>query len=140
MTDFVVDSSVTMAWAFDDEDDDYANQVLGSLETTAALASPVWPLEVANVLVVAERKGRIGIADSQRFIRLLEALPIEVHPVSVGECLQAVLDAARRHGLSAYDASYLQLAMDRSLPLATNDLPLRRAAEAAGVSIWSPEG
>jgi predicted nucleic acid-binding protein len=135
---FVVDNSVVMAWAFEDEHDDYADKVLDSFNEATALAPPLWPLEAANVLAVAERKGRLPKADSLRFLALLNGLPIELAPDMYDGITVArnTLTIARDFGISAYDAAYLGLAIDHDLPLATQDTGLRNAARQASVPIW----
>lgn len=140
MTQFVLDNSVVMAWAFEDEDDGYADKVLASLNNATALAPPLWPLEVANVLAVAERRGRITEAGSLRFLALLDDLPLDIAlgtDVHGGSTVAGnTLMIARDFGISAYDASYLSLAIDRDLALATQDTGLRNAARQAAVPIW----
>ena len=134
---FVLDTSVTMAWCFEDEVTPYTEAVLDRLETTTALVPPVWQLEVANVLLVGERRKRLTQAQTARFTQLLRALPI----VSEGrEGLAALLAVGREHNLSAYDASYLALALASGLPLATSDAKLRAAAERAGVPLVTQTG
>ena len=134
-TRFVVDNSVVMAWCFEDEADDYADSVLQSLQEGEALVPSIWPLEVGNVLLVAERKNRLGKADSARFLQLLRGLPITVDQESPQHMLPDVIALARDLGLSTYDASYLDLAMRSDLPLATQDQALRKAARESGIPI-----
>lgn len=134
----VVDNSVVMAWCFADETDDYADSVLDSLAETGALVPAVWPLEAANVLVVAERRGRLREADSVRFISLLERLPLTVEPQRADRVLGGVLSLAREQTLSAYNASYLDLAMRNGLPLATRDQKLQEAARRCNLPLWTP--
>ena len=129
---FVLDTSVTMAWCFENEVTPYTEAVLDRLETTTALVPPVWQLEVANVLLVGERRKRLTQAQTARFVQLLRALPIVFEE---REGLAAVLAVGREHGLSAYDASYLTLALASGAPLATSDAKLRAAAERAGVPL-----
>lgn len=133
MTALVVDASVSLAWVFADEATAATEAVLDQLRSEVAAAPGLWRLEVANVLASAERRGRLTEAQSTRFALLLESLPIELHDSSPP--LTDVLAAARRHGLSAYDATYLLLAVDLGLPLATLDARLAGAAERAGVSL-----
>lgn len=135
MSRVVVDASVALAWAFPDEGNEYADAVLLSLEGNAVLVPAIWPLEIANALVVAERRGRLTPEDIGRFIRTLEALPIRVSLQSVTQTAQTTLPLARVHRLSAYDASHLELAMREKAPLATLDRSLRRAALAEGTVI-----
>lgn len=133
MNRFVLDNSVVMAWYFEDEANAYTTAVLESLAEGEALVPAIWPLEVANVLLVGERRGRSTEARTSRFIALLEALPIRVDAATPQRALSSILTLAREQRLSAYDAAYLDLAMREGLPLATQDQALRRAAEACGV-------
>lgn len=132
---FVVDASVTLAWCFADESSEMADRVLDQLEREEALAPAIWPLEVANGLRTAERRGRLDLADVAQIRELLTALPVEVEGVPLDAALGEVADVARRLDLTAYDASYLALAARRGLPLATADDRLRRACEQAGVDL-----
>lgn len=132
---YVLDSSVALTWCFEDEATPYADQVLDRLEYDAALTPAIWPLEIANALRTAEHRGRLKPAHSARFTELLRSLPISVEGVSLGRALGDVLDVARTYELTSYDASYLELAMREGLPLATQDLRLRTAAERAGVPL-----
>jgi len=124
---FVIDASITLAWAFDDESSAAADVVLDRLEREEALAPAHWPLEDANALRTAERRGRLGAGDLARLRGLLAALPVEIAPVELSTALGSVLEAARTNDLSAYDAAYLDLALVRGLPLATVDVRLRAA-------------
>jgi predicted nucleic acid-binding protein len=129
----VLDCSVAMSWCFEEEAGDYADRVLDALEEGEAFVPSVWPLEVANVLVVAERRGRLKVGESARFLELLQSLPIFVEEVSLPRATGAVLSLARELDLSVYDASYLELAMRSGVALATHDQALAKAANAAGV-------
>ena len=133
---FVIDASVTLAWGFADEANAYVDAVLESLTTAEAIAPAVWPLDIGNALIVAERRGRLSKADSARFLSLLEQLPISVEQETPARMLGEIIALAREHNLSTYDASYLDLAMCQGLPLATRDEALRRAALACGVPLY----
>jgi predicted nucleic acid-binding protein len=135
---FVVDNSVVMAWCFTDEGTRYADRVLESLTVSTAVVPPIWPLEVVNVLLAAERRKRLTEADSLRFITLLSQLPIRFEPPPSTESLMAgILSLARQYGLSSYDASYLHLAMRNGFPLATSDHKLKAAATKAKIALWT---
>ncbi|MBS3762073.1 MAG: type II toxin-antitoxin system VapC family toxin [Planctomycetes bacterium] len=134
MSDFVVDNSVVMTWAFEDESADYADAVLESLEISEAVVPAIWRLEVANVLVCAERIGRLQSTGTLKFLELIGQLPIVLCETRTS--IRNVIDIARETGLSAYDASYLDLAIARNLPWATLDAKLRKAAASAGVDLW----
>ena len=132
---FVVDASVALAWCFEDEESVAAYRVLARLESDAAVAPPIWPLEVANGLRSAERRGRIDEREMPGLVRLFTTLPIEVEAVGLVRTLGDVLPMARSLGLSTYNAAYVDLALRRGLPLATADEYLAQAAEAAGVEL-----
>jgi predicted nucleic acid-binding protein len=121
-----------MAWCFEDESTPYSESVLEALAEGEAVVPPIWPLEVANVLLVGERKKRLVPAQSLRFVELLQNLPItlspDVRPPGV------LLGLAREQGLSSYDASYLDLAIRTGLPLASLDGDLLAAADGFGVA------
>jgi predicted nucleic acid-binding protein len=136
---FVLDCSVTMAWCFEDECDAYADAVLGALGRGDALVPAIWPLEVANVLLVAERTKRLKKADSARFVELVRGLPVVVESFAGDTVLDRVIGLGREFGLSSYDASYLELAMRQGLPLATRDKALARACKKAGVPLLDPD-
>lgn len=134
MTRFVLDCSVAMAWCFEDEADRYGDAVLTALGSGTAVVPAVWPFEVANVLLVAERRRRLGRADSMRFLDLLAALPLVVVTAPPVQDLGLLLALGRDRRLSAYDAAYLHLALREHLPLATRDRALRAAAKVAGIA------
>lgn len=135
MNRFVVDCSVVMAWCFEDEADRYADSVLDMLSDSEVVVPSIWPLEVANVLLVGERRKRLTKADSQRFVNLLGELPINIDHVTSGHALSETLSIGREHGLSSYDAAYLELTMREGVPLATRDDVLKRAARKCGVHL-----
>jgi len=132
---FVLDASVALAWSFRDERNAYAHRVLRRLEDDPALVPAVWMLEVANGLLVAERRGRFTAADVAQVYGVLADLPIEWSDLTLDQVLGPVLDLARAHELTAYDAAYLELAMREALPLATQDAALQAAAQRVGVSM-----
>lgn len=137
---FVLDNSVTMRWLFGDgtaADLAYAGAVLTSMEQAGseALVPAIWGLEAANVIARAESKGLLTEARSTEFVGLLQKMAIAADGATSGQALGATLQLARRHGLSAYDASYLELALRHGFPLATLDLDLRKAMSAAGVPL-----
>ena len=97
-----------------------------------AMVPSVWSLEVRNILVVSERRGRIEPEDSDAFLRELLLLPIRIRP---DEDESALLTLARKHQLTAYDAAYLDLAVRISVPVATLDRSLARAVRAEGLQV-----
>jgi len=132
---FVVDNSVVMSWCFKDEANQYADAILDRLEKATAIVPSIWPLEVVNVLLVAERKKRLSEADSVRFVTLLTQLPIVIEQDQPERMMKEIMALARRHNLSSYDASYLDLSMRMDIPIATLDNNLRAAAQRSQVSI-----
>ena len=132
---FVVDASVALAWCLADEASDTADETLGRLEHEEAIAPAIWPLEVANGLRTAERRGRLDLADLSRVRDLLLSLPVQVDAVDLRLALGEVTEIARSLELTAYDAAYLALAARRGLALATVDDRLRRAAASSGVEL-----
>ena len=134
---FVIDNSVVMRWLFGDgaqADIDYAERILGIMqnEGSVAMAPAVWPLEVGNVIVRTEARNLLPEARSAEFLALLQDMAIEIDPRSTEHALTNTLQLARRHKLSTYDASYLELALREGLPLATNDADLRKALARTG--------
>ncbi len=132
---FVVDNSVVMAWCFKDERSEYSEAVLDMLEKATAVVPSIWPLEVGNVLLAAERRKRLSRADSALFIALLSELPIIVEPESPERMIKEIFALAREFQLSSYDASYLDLAMRKDVPIASLDKNLLTAARQSQVSI-----
>lgn len=131
----VVDASVTMAWLFEGEATDYTESVLTLVRDQGALVPSVWPLEVGNTLLVGERRGRLTSAQSLEAQRLLIPLPIHVDEISIQTLWNKVMRLARELSLTMYDASYVELAGRRSMPLATLDARMRNACRDAGVAL-----
>lgn len=135
---FVLDASIALAWCFADQTTPISESALDRLGHEEALVPGLWALEVANVLVSAERRGRLKPAQTSRFLELLGQLPITVEEIGRDAILTTVLDLARASGLAAYDASYLALAAASGVPLASRDEALRRAALGLGVALVTP--
>jgi predicted nucleic acid-binding protein len=123
---------VPLSWCFDDEGGDYALRVLDHLSGSEAIVPALWTLEVANGLLAAERRRRLDSAEGAGAGQLLLSLPIVVEPLDRSRPLAWVQPLARKHGLSVYDAAYLELSVRRGIPLATLDTALREAALAQG--------
>jgi predicted nucleic acid-binding protein len=133
VTQFVLDCSMTMTWCFEDEARLRSSAVLKSLETEEAVVPSVWPLEVANVLAVCERSGRITTAEASRFLGILAGLPIAIDEQTSQRAFVDVLMLARTQRVSAYDAAYLELALRGGYPLASLDGRLNAAAGKLGI-------
>jgi predicted nucleic acid-binding protein len=134
----VIDASITMAWYFKDEATPYTNAVRAGLATDRAVVPFLWPLEVVNVLLMAERRKRSNHTRASKWLRYLSALPIALDGESAFRAFDRILNLARSHRLTAYDAAYLELAVRRRLPLGTLDNDLKKAAAAAGVTLYVP--
>ena len=134
---FVLDASISAVWALMDESNPLATQILDNWAANpenpeTALVPSLWWYELRNLLVTSERRKRITAAESTAFLRVLGSFPIEV---DVEPDENAIFGLARRYQLSFYDATYLEIAERKKLPLATLDKALRVAAEAAGVPL-----
>lgn len=136
---FVLDNSIVMAWSFADEVSDYADAVLDRLTVVSTVVPMLWPLEVANALLMGERRERSTEAETIRWISILNRLPIAIDDETTTRAWTDTLALARGHKLSVYDAAYLELAVRRRLPLATLDKPLKSAAVAVGVALYDSE-
>ena len=132
----VLDCSTTMGWCFDDEASRFADRALNALQETEGLVPSIWTLEVINVLLVAERHGRLTEAGTMRFLDLLGDLPIRVEERDASVAFGSSLACGRRFGLTSYEAAYLDLAMRTGTPLATSDRKLRKACRGAGVELF----
>jgi predicted nucleic acid-binding protein len=132
----VLDASVTLCWLFEDQATPFTEAILDRLnDGDEALVAGIWPLEVVNTMVVAERRKLVKPAQITAFVEQLGQLTITVDPLTAERVFGAVFETARRYALSAYDAEYLELAAREALPLATVDRQLRGAATTAGVRL-----
>ena len=132
MSGLVVDASIVLAWLFDDEEEPRAERVLEQLAEDGALVPQLWHLETRNSLLTAERRRRLSPEEVGERLDALKGLPLATD----GEPdLQSAFDLARAHGLSFYDALYLELAKRKGAELATLDGSLGRAAITEGVPV-----
>lgn len=132
---FVLDASIALAWCFEDEKTAATERVLKLFLREEAFVPPLWPLEVSNALLAATRARRIKAVEVERFLALVRGLPIEIEPLGMDGAFGQALPLAREHGLSVYDAAYLEIALRRGIGLATLDTALRRAARRVGVRV-----
>jgi predicted nucleic acid-binding protein len=134
----VLDASVTVAWCFEDESTTLTEAVLDLLSAGAEAVTPaIWPLEVANALLVAERRKRITMAKVTALLRRIARLPVSVEPIQTTSAFNQILSVARQNDLTEYDAAYVELALREALPLATLDDRVRRAAIRVGITLVS---
>lgn len=132
---FVLDCSMTMAWILPDQSTPGTAQLRDSLVERTCVVPGLWPVEVANVLLVATRHGRIPERTWPALAERIGRLPIETDSETGARALTDALRLAREHDLTAYDAVYLELALRRRLPLATLDGELAAAARRSGVAV-----
>ena len=131
----VLDSSMTLAWYFEDERREESTAVLHRVANTGAVVPVLWRLEVLNGLQVAVRRGRITLGYRDASLADLCSLMIVIDRGTNRQAWSATLRLCDRFGLTPYDAAYLELALRRRLPLATLDGDLMRAAQDQNVSV-----
>ena len=139
MTAFVLDNSVAMRWLLASNkasDQKYAESVLKSMVNTEAVVPNLWHLEAANVLLGAINRQDVEIAEVERFTVQLENLPIAVDTLTANQVFGHTMSLAKAYRLSSYDAAYLELALRESLPLATLDRDLLKAARRSDIEIY----
>lgn len=129
---FVIDVSILACWFFPDESHPYATQAMTRITSEAATAPSLLWFEVRNIFVMGERRGRITENQTARFISDIGGLRIGADATPDGV---NIMRLARLHGLTVYDAAYLELAIRLSIPLATIDADLIAAAKTEGVSL-----
>lgn len=133
--DFVLDCSITMAWCFEDESNDYTDSILENLKKAIAIVPTIWPLEVANVLLLSKKKKRITEVQLASFIDALSVLPISIDSSTGSRAIHSVFALADQLDLTIYDATYLELAMREKIPLVTLDKELIIAANKLQIPI-----
>ena len=132
MSRFVLDASVVLTWCFPDENAATAQHVAGLLKRgDIAIAPSFWPHEVLNALLAGEKRKRISKELVRSFLDDLATLPIVLEQFPARVVFERIQHLSREYGLTAYDAAYLDLALDSGLPLATLDVDLMRAAKKA---------
>ncbi len=137
MSRFVLDASFAMSWVIEDEQTPASLKHFNALtqREAEAIVPALWCDELANVLLTVERAGRISAMVASTWIDYFLALPVLIRPASIEQSLTEIRPLAKAHGLSAYDASYLHLALQEQVPLATLDRQLIKAAAKIGVKL-----
>lgn len=135
MSHFVLDGSVTIAWCFEGQASAYADSVMARLDRERATVPSIWALELANAMLIGERRKKISRAEIARCLQMVAGLPITIDENAAQTAFGPILTLARDQNISAYDAAYLELAMREGIPLATRDEGLRTAARHAGVPL-----
>jgi predicted nucleic acid-binding protein len=131
----VLDSSATLAWIFSDESKPAIDAIFDQIAEQGAVVPALWVLEVANSLTVAVRRERISPLERSDALADLSALEISIDPETERHAWKATLQLADHHGLTVYDAAYLELAQRKRMPLVTLDRALASAARAASVDV-----
>jgi predicted nucleic acid-binding protein len=131
----VLDASLTLSWALPDEASKYSDVILSRVAESGALVPGRWPHVVGNGLLMAQRRGRCTAAQCRAYVDALMQLPIEVAATSARDIFEGQTLLAERFGLTVYDAAYLNLALKRGLPLATQDKAMKGPARKAGVLV-----
>jgi predicted nucleic acid-binding protein len=132
---FVLDASVALAWCFSDEATPQTTALLESLESKKAIVPAIWPLEIGNILLSAQRRKRISYADVSQYLELFSNINIQIEFESMHRYFHEILSLAHAENLTTYDAAYLELAMRSGLPLATKDHQLSQASLRVGVKL-----
>ena len=136
MAIFVVDASAALAWCFEDEASSWTDGLLERLRQGDRIVVPAhWPTEILNGLLVASRRKRIKADQPALFWEEVARLPIEIEPAITSSQAKTILALGEKHGLTVYDAAYLELAHRRQLPLGTLDGDLRKASQIEGVAL-----
>jgi predicted nucleic acid-binding protein len=131
----VLDASVTIAALIEEDRSDEARRILRDVVSDSAAVPGLWLLEVGNVLLLAERRKSLSAAARRDHLADLSRLPIVIDHATASHAWHDTMALAERHGLTLYDAVYLELSLRQQLPIATFDAALRRAAEAANVPL-----
>lgn len=132
---FVLDSSMALSWAIRDERTAITYAFLDRLEQEMFVVPEFWFLEVSNALAVAERRQRMNADGTREFLSFIGELRMQIDFESHERAFDHILPLCRKHALTSYDASYLDLAMRRRLPLATLDRKLIEACSALGIEV-----
>jgi predicted nucleic acid-binding protein len=136
MASFVIDASATLPWCFDDEATAYTEGLLNRCAAgEEVMVASIWPLEITNGLLFAQRRGRVTAERVEQFLTQILRFRIQVEPFTTHQAVRDVRQLAQSHQLTAYDAAYLELALRFQLPLATLDQELITAANATGVRL-----
>ena len=137
MTDpFVADSSIALAWVHPSQATALSRALLAGVEAGAVIhVTSLWPLETGNALLVAVRRKLITDTQRKSALSLLSRLNVVIDGETASLAWTTISDLARKHNLSLYDSTYLELALRKTLPLASRDEPLRLAARREGVKL-----
>jgi predicted nucleic acid-binding protein len=131
----VIDASIALAWCFEDEASPETDAIADDVGVGGAIVPGLFQLEVGNILLQAERKGRLTPSDTAIRLALISELSIATDPETAGRAWRESLTLARTHRLTTYDAVYLELALRKGAVLATRDTALAAAARELGLTV-----
>lgn len=135
MPAFVLDSSVALAWALPRQQTTRTKTLLDEATEHGALTTALWPIEVANVLLIYERRKQMTAAERTSAVGFYSGLPIQTDDQTAVRAWSTAFELALAHKLTIYDAGYLELSLRSGLPLATLDQALSKAASSLGVPV-----
>lgn len=135
MSGLVLDADIALGWCFEDRGDAYSDSVLEALREERGYVPAHWMLELTNVLQAAQKRQILSEAEVGHFLELVRELPLEADGETALRAADQTRLLARSHGLSTYEAAYLELAVRRSSMLATRNAGLRAAARRCGVTL-----
>lgn len=134
---FVADASVAIAWVHPAQATAETEAMLDRLVAGDSLVVPaLWPLEVANALTILRRRRKLTPDEARSAIEIIRELPVVIDHEAATIAFTRLFDLASEHELTIYDASYIELAARRQLPLASNDVRMKQAAIRSGVNLW----
>jgi predicted nucleic acid-binding protein len=136
----VADNSVVMSWFFEEEQTAAALTILKLFDSDTLLVPPLWWSELENGIVMGERRGRKTPAESAAFLKLVKSLPIKTDDAPRHRVNESIIEIARQHQLTAYDAAYAELSLREASPLASFDAALRRCATKLGLKLLPKNG
>jgi predicted nucleic acid-binding protein len=131
----IADISVVLAWLFEEEQTQDALKLLPLIQEQGLLVPPLWWTELENGVLMGERRARKSQDDLSSFLKLVRALPIQTDDTPRHRVSDAIVSLGRQHSLTAYHATYVELALRTSSPLATFDIAIRKCAPALGIKI-----
>jgi len=138
---FVADASVAIAWVHPAQATAETEAMLDHLAAGDSLVVPaLWPLEVANALTVLQRRRKLTADEVRTAIEIIRELPVVIDHEAASIAFTRLVDLASEHELTIYDATYIELATRRRLPLASNDARMKQAAIRSGVELWQRAG
>lgn len=137
---FVADASVAIAWVHPAQATPETDAMLDRLAAGDSLVVPaLWPLEVANALTVLRRRRKLTPDEARTAIEIIRELPTVIDHEAAALAFTRLVDLASEHQLSVYDATYIELARRRQLPLASNDDQMKQAAIRSGLGLWQDD-